>query len=160
MIDWISDSMQKLVAVEQNYLERVPREITAIFLDMLDDNSLKLAASAYWRFREVVTKYFLLKRRELVCFYSKISFKEEVLGLGVFINPNDASEFWTSMEMKWFSHSTGEIISWNTFHVHNIRKGVWGEKFNHFFPLVINPGEDLHSSEHQTMPSATMSSIY
>ena len=78
---------QKFFQVEEkkeegkNYFETLPDPVLAELLEFLDDKTLLRIQFQNKQFKRVVTNFFLLQKRELVCFYTKLSYKDAVLGI-------------------------------------------------------------------------------
>jgi ubiquitin-protein ligase len=72
---------------------------------------------------------YLNERKETICFHSKKSFEEEMLGYGI-----DANFKFGKLKSI---DSPLDLISKSSFE-EGVRMGVWREKFSSFLPLFIN----------------------
>jgi hypothetical protein len=75
---------------------------------------------------------YLNERRETICFHSKMTMEEDVLGYGITLQYNKHTG-----ELQ-YANSPLDIISKSSFYSEKVRKGVWRESFTHFLPLYIN----------------------
>jgi hypothetical protein len=68
---------------------------------------------------------------ELICFHSKNSYKDEILGIGLILkyNPYDKSISYVDSPL--------DTLSYDSFK-EGVRKSVWREEFTHFLPIYIN----------------------
>ena len=69
--------------------------------------------------------------RELLCFHSKDSFGDDILGIGVSLEHKPGGD------ISYIS-TAFDLISHSTFYSAGVRKGVWKEPFTDFLPLYIN----------------------
>src|SRR5689334_6786206 len=83
-----------------NYFERLTHDVLALILDYLDQQSILLASNVCKQFKAVIRKHFLLERRELICFHSKVSFREAVLGVAVHFSKSDVKCHGDIISMK------------------------------------------------------------
>jgi ubiquitin-protein ligase/uncharacterized protein YegL len=67
-----------------------------------------------------------------ICFHSKRSFTEVVLGVPITLEYNSSSGKLDRI------HSTLDLLSWEAYHEDGIRRGVWKEKFTDFLPVWIS----------------------
>eukprot|EP01080_Neovahlkampfia_damariscottae_P003166 gene3166-5482_t len=74
---------------------------------------------------------YLNERRETICFHSKVTFEEDILGYGISIQKSNVG-------IIKFVKSPLDLISKTAFDEDGIRKGVWRESFEYFLPLYIN----------------------
>jgi hypothetical protein len=128
-----------------NYFSQLPDDVVATILELLDHISLLKARNACTQFRRIARKYFLVERKELICFHSKLYYWEDILGIAINIDDKSATSQGISRHSLIFEkliirNNKGDIISWKSFHKDKIRKGLWGNKFNAFLPLMIHPG--------------------
>jgi len=72
-----------------------------------------------------------MERVQLRCFYTKVRADEDVLGYGV------QAEYHADGNLKSVSTEL-DALSSTAFHQRRLRRGVWGEEFTHFLPLVLN----------------------
>jgi len=75
-------------------------------------------------------KYNIVSRREMVCFHSKVSFKEDILGVGI-------SATYHGNGVLRSTKLTLDVMSLTAFN-QGVRRGVWKEEIHHFLPLVID----------------------
>ena len=108
------DEMLHLLSfLNQADLNSVSR--TCHFLQDISDN----ARSRFWI------------QQDLFCFFSRRSFRKETLGLAVNLEHYDNGDLSNVVPMS-------DIISFSSFHLEKVRKGVWNDKFTHWMPLYIN----------------------
>jgi len=71
-------------------------------------------------------------KNDLVCFHSRVTFEEEMLGVGLnleyYPNNGDLSNISPNLD----------LISENAFHFEKIRAGVWRQPFTHWLPLYLS----------------------
>jgi hypothetical protein len=86
--------------------------------------------SKHWQ--QVATDPFLWERKHLVCFHTKKSYEEDVLGIGVKLkfNPKSHKLEYISTELDLMSHTA--------FFKLGVRKTAWQESFTHYVPLYLN----------------------
>lgn len=103
---------------------RAPRAIWPPFADAkeLDKVSKDLAA----------LKAVDLVRNELVCFYTRQTFQEDVLGVGVTFSKNVRTGEIKSIQ------SPLDLVSLRAFMNHDLRLSAANEKFTHWLPLFLN----------------------
>merc|ERR1712157_310044 len=94
-----------------------------------DDLPALIRVCSSWR--DLVVGRGLLERLQVCCFYTKVSPSEDVLGFGVNAEYHDDSNLKTlSTEL--------DVLSLKAFSKFNIRRGVWGDSFQFFLPLVLD----------------------
>lgn len=72
-----------------------------------------------------------MDRVQLRCFYMKTSAEEDVLGFGVNV------EYHQDGNLKALATEL-DALSATAFNSHSLRRGVWGERFTHFLPLILD----------------------
>jgi ubiquitin-protein ligase len=109
----------------------LPSEILLLaFMGVSTDdvpNLMRVCSS--WR--QVVLGRGLLERLQLNCFYTKASASEDVLGFGV------CAEYHADGNLKALSSGL-DVLSLTAFSKFGIRRGVWGDTFEYFLPLVLD----------------------
>ncbi|KAG2386364.1 hypothetical protein C9374_002810 [Naegleria lovaniensis] len=108
----------------------LPQELLIHIFDYLTTIELKTLEKVCQAFRKLVNCRQLSTARELVCFYSKLSFHEDTLGIGLNIRPIKNGKYDLSTSL--------DIIGWKSFHQDGVRTGVWNNEFNFWLPLYIN----------------------
>jgi len=66
----------------------------------------------------------------LVCFHSRASFRDDILGIPVTVDRKNPR----FPELS----SSLDLLCWESYTEDNVRKTVWGEKFSHYLPVWIN----------------------
>jgi len=85
-------------------------------------------------------KYNIVRRREMICFHSKISFKEDILGIGICATYHGDGVLRSTQ-------LTLDVLSLSAFN-QGVRRGVWKEEMHHFLPLVIDPDHGARALPH------------
>jgi len=81
--------------------------------------------------RRLATRSSLVERVQLRCFYMKTSAEEDILGFGVNV------EYHEDGNLKALTTEL-DALSATAFHSHGLRRGVWGESFTHFLPVILD----------------------
>lgn len=68
----------------------------------------------------------------LVCFHTKVDYKEDVLGIPIQFTVNPRTE------QIDYVYSSLDILSRQAYYEDKVRKTVWKEKFTHFLPIYID----------------------
>ena len=139
-IDMIQDSAPKTVSRggrnqysnEMTTLDRIlqlPNELILAILEELDTGSLVAAARASTEIEQLITSSDFIRLQELQCFCLKESFMKQRLGVGVSASfhggPNSVgSEF--------------DLLSFEAFQHHRVRRSVQGIPFQHWLPLPLS----------------------
>ena len=139
-IDMIRDSAPKAVSRgghnrgsnEMATLDRLlqlPNELILAILEELDTGSLVAAARASSEIEQLITSSDFIRLQELQCFCLKESFMKQRLGVGVSASfhggPNSVgSEF--------------DLLSFEAFQHHKVRRSVQGIPFQHWLPLPLS----------------------
>ncbi len=115
-------------------------------LSFLSPSSLHTAALVCHHFhrhiKHAVRRYFT--RTQLVCFHSKLTFREDFLGL-----PLNVEHYDNSGEISYI-HPQLDLLSYSAYNSDNVRRGVWKQTFTHFLPLYfdVKHARDLVFHEH------------
>ncbi|KAJ3134869.1 hypothetical protein HK101_004297, partial [Irineochytrium annulatum] len=128
-------------------------EVWMVIADLLTDQRdvirLKLA---FKPFRRICSGNGILARRNVKCFYLRTPFDpshaDTILGIGVNLT------FKSKLPVDWdrearasipninqvtlAAPSEFDILSYDAFRNHDVRKSIWGVPFTHFLPLAIN----------------------
>merc|ERR1719379_672065 len=81
------------------------------------------------QWRDLISKFNIMERNEMCCFFTKRNHKSATLGIGLHIAQAESgyrAEIKTQMDIL-------SLAAWNV-----TRTGVWGERMTHFLPLVMN----------------------
>jgi hypothetical protein len=98
-----------------------------LIFEHLETEELMLFAEAWNRVGNVITKYDIIRTRELQCFCLKKDYMATKLGVGVgVVKRGFESEF--------------DLLSEEGFQSHRIRRSVQGVDFQHWLPLPISNG--------------------
>ncbi|CAG8537984.1 5311_t:CDS:2, partial [Scutellospora calospora] len=100
-------------------------------LEFLTDQDIFLLSKAYPRISTLVSYFNIMLRRQLVCYYLRKNFTESVLGIGVRAG-------YGSVEKRELIIEEFDLFSYEAFKDHNLRVGIWGNKFTHFLPIALN----------------------
>lgn len=119
-------------AVTDCPISKLPDEVLAILCEFIEDEALVNFSRAWNKIggpNGLVSRFNLVRNRELQCFVLKKSFKETMLGVGVRIDSRGrtgtiASEF--------------DLVSWEAFSMHHIRTSVHGISSPFWMPLPIS----------------------
>lgn len=136
------DEMAILVSLPEQPIQdecrilRIPMEIQLHILEYLQSRKdIISAVKACSSFASIIREYALLERLEsVICFYSKRTMDEDILGVGVTPEyyPHDTSKVKAI-------HTSLDILSLGAFSNDHVRLSVWKKPFNAFLPLVLSP---------------------
>ncbi len=117
------------------WLLELPAESLLHILQYLQHrNDLLAAANASAALGVIVREYCLLERRQsVICFHSKRTHEEDVLGVGISLE-----HFPGQARIKAINTSL-DVLSLRAFTQDRVRLSVWKEPFDLFLPLVIGP---------------------
>jgi ubiquitin-protein ligase len=91
------------------------------------------SVSKHWRhYAQEACRFFDLQRDGCICFHTKMTFRESILGVGINLHFNPYSKAVSYVD------SPLDIISFHAYKELGIRKGVWREKFKYWLPLFID----------------------
>ncbi|KAF8861791.1 hypothetical protein BDZ45DRAFT_773495 [Acephala macrosclerotiorum] len=135
---------------------KLPNEIILMICERLETEDLVMFAKAWAKVGPVITQYDIFRTRELQCFCFKKDYMSTKLGVGVSIKKQGRigtieSEF--------------DLLSWEGFHNHRIRRSVQGVTFTNFVPLPISHGHwrkvkgDVNTLLKQISDAATMGPV-
>lgn len=110
---------------QKRHLADLPNELLISFTDVMDDETLFLAASAWTGFSKLLQSHNLIQVREMQCFTLKEGFKECRLGVGV-------SAYGRKLQSEF------DYISKDAFQKLNVRTSVQGLPFGHWLPLPFS----------------------
>ena len=121
-------------------LTALPVEVLLLVCDLLDEESLLLAAKAWNGFGRVMRRYNILHVREMQCFTLKKGFNETTLGVGVHVQGKEIqSEF--------------DLISREAFYNLGVRRSVQGLHFEYWLPLPISQMHWAHRAKQNVLES-------
>ncbi|KAJ1534533.1 hypothetical protein HK096_003770 [Nowakowskiella sp. JEL0078] len=131
----VKNNREITIAAYKN-LFKIPVEIWLQIANHLSSAIIIHAATALPVFRDVLTRFNILTRRELNCFFSKATFLEDVLGFGVHVQEEGSQKFLLS---------EFEFLSNTSFNQHRVRRSVWKKPFEFFIPFAICNSHFLRS---------------
>ncbi|XP_002960943.2 uncharacterized protein LOC9641780 [Selaginella moellendorffii] len=113
-----------------NLFERLDADCCLEIVDRLSDQDAIRLTRVYSGVKELINSENLLLRRQLVCFFLRKTFKESdtVLGIGVSCPAGGGKPFVAAVD----------LLSYEAFKSHGVRKGITGEDFDYFLPLVLD----------------------
>eukprot|EP01119_Soliformovum_irregulare_P010323 TRINITY_DN2538_c1_g1_i2.p1 TRINITY_DN2538_c1_g1~~TRINITY_DN2538_c1_g1_i2.p1 ORF type:complete len:1193 (-),score=425.36 TRINITY_DN2538_c1_g1_i2:218-3796(-) len=114
------------------FLLQLPQEIIIEIYDYLthiDDVSSMYRTCV--KLRDIGWKYSVWTRRELNCYFSKRSFHEDIMGIGLSVQRHK------DKKLKTLS-SPLDLISRTAFLEDEVRKSAWREPFDYWLPLPIS----------------------
>jgi len=112
-------------AAEDNFLWRV------VFSRQFPGSKIKENNVANWKYRFVLESEQIFQ--SLVCYHTKASFNETVLGIPLIYTINPKKQ--TIDYIKTWPNS---LLSREAYHNLRIRKTLWKESFTHWLPIYIN----------------------
>ena len=109
----------------------LPNEVLLLVAENLETEDLMAFAEAWTRIGHVMTKYDVIRTRELQCFCLKKNYLEVKLGVGVeVVHHGRLGSF----------ESEFDLLSQQGYSTHNIRRSVHGVPFRFWLPLPISRG--------------------
>jgi hypothetical protein len=134
----------------------LPNEIILLVAENLEIEDLMAFAEAWSRVGHVITKYDIIRTRELQCFCLKKDYLAVKLGVGVaVVYQGRIGSF----------ESEFDLLSQEGYSTHHIRRSVQGVPFEHWLPLPISRGhynkikDDVHMSLSSLSSSAKLGSV-
>ncbi|TVY44166.1 Ubiquitin-conjugating enzyme E2-17 kDa [Lachnellula occidentalis] len=112
---------------------QIPDEIILMFCETLETEDLMALAEAWDRVGGVMTKYDVIRTRELQCFCLKKDYAARDIKLGVGVSI-------TKRGRLGFFESEFDLLSQEGYEIHRIRSSVQGVAFQHWLPLPISYG--------------------
>jgi len=109
----------------------LPRELLLSAMMGVDADDVPALIRVCSSWQQLVKSRGLLERLQICCFYSKVSAWQDVLGFGV------SAEYHDDGNLKALSTEL-DVLSLTAFSKFNLRRGVWGEDFEYFLPLVLD----------------------
>jgi hypothetical protein len=109
----------------------LPNEILLLICENLETEDLMGFAEAWERVGRVMTKYDVIRTRELQCFCLKKDYVAVKLGVGVAVTQRGK---FGSLESEF------DLLSQEGYQAHHIRRSVHGVPFQHWLPLPISRG--------------------
>ena len=110
--------------------DRLPDETLLAILKYLEPRDLAAAAKTNRALCAAICRYNVWERREALCFHSKATMDEEVLGLGFSIEHHGRSADIKSI------HAELDLLSQSAYDS-GVRRGVWQERFDRWVPLWL-----------------------
>jgi len=126
----------KKIAKESNVkktkipLDALPEEVLINILSYLQHIDCVRAAGASNVLKNVSTSPQILIGREMLCFHSKVSYQEDILGVGINMD-------YTPLKVLQSITTPMDLVSQSAFQS-GLRKGVWNHPFKYWIPLYIN----------------------
>ncbi|QSZ31506.1 hypothetical protein DSL72_001073 [Monilinia vaccinii-corymbosi] len=109
---------------------RLPDELMLLICEELKTEELILFARAWSRVSRMIADYDLIRTRELICFLTKQDYKTTQLGVGVCVDVKDKRQGTFSSEF--------DLISYEAYWDHRVRRSVQGIRFRYWLPLPIS----------------------
>lgn len=145
---------KKLIGVHvpaiSRQLDSLPDELLLLICNELDSEELSIFARAWDRIggeKGVVTRFDLIRTRELQCFCLKRSFSDRGVQLGVGVNVVQRGRQGTL-------ESEFDLLSLQAYTDFGIRRSVQGLRFQYWLPLPISP-RHYRSVKDEVQVSAT-----
>ncbi|CZR63215.1 uncharacterized protein PAC_13112 [Phialocephala subalpina] len=135
---------------------KLPNEIILLICERLETEDLVMFAKAWAKVGPVISQYDVFRTRELQCFCFKKDYMSTKLGVGINIEKRGRigtieSEF--------------DLLSWEGFQNHRIRRSVQGVSFTNWLPLPISHGHwrrvkgDVNTFLRQISDAATIGPV-
>ncbi|TVY85586.1 hypothetical protein LSUE1_G000100 [Lachnellula suecica] len=112
---------------------KIPDEILLMICDYLETEDLMVFAEAWNRIGVVMTKFDVIRTRELQCFCLKKDYTVSNIKLGVGVSISQTGRLGTF-------ESEFDLLSQEGFGTHGIRRSVQGVPFQRWLPLPISYG--------------------
>ncbi|KNC49360.1 ubiquitin carrier protein [Thecamonas trahens ATCC 50062] len=109
----------------------LPAELIVAILCKVDRASLVRLAVCSRRTSAFINDFGLLARSDLVCFHTKLTVAEDVMGIPLAVARHRSGAI---REIT----STLDVISWTAFSEDGLRTSAWGGHFQYFLPLAID----------------------
>lgn len=109
----------------------MPNEVLLLICETLETEDLMAFAEAWTRVGRVVTRYDVIRTRELQCFCLKKDYRSVKLGVGVAVTRRGRIG---SFESEF------DLLSREGYNTHKIRRSVHGVPFDFWLPLPISRG--------------------
>jgi ubiquitin-protein ligase len=109
----------------------LPRDLLLQALMGLDADDVPALTRVCSGWRQLVVDRSLLERMQVCCFFTKATPWQDVLGFGV------TAEYHADGNLKSLA-SELDVLSLTAFSKFSVRRGVWGEDFAYFLPLVLD----------------------
>ncbi|KAL0478740.1 hypothetical protein AKO1_002067 [Acrasis kona] len=111
-------------------LHVLPNEVLLHIFEYLDVVELNRVSKVSIKFQSTSNSPMLRYSNEMQCFHSKISFKEDMLGVGINME-------YTPMKILQSITTPMDLVSKSAYQ-QGLRQGVWKEKFKYWIPIYIN----------------------
>jgi len=113
-------------------INQLPEEILLRIFQFLRKADLRACQKVCRLWERISSDITFWERVELICFHTKISFEEDILGIGVTLqmNPRTKKIQYVNAEL--------DLISKIAFFDLGIKTSVWKEPLSHWLPLYIN----------------------
>ncbi|KAF4637880.1 hypothetical protein G7Y89_g223 [Cudoniella acicularis] len=121
----------EMEVVSQIREARLPDEILLLICEKLETEDLMAFAEAWWKIGSIMTRYDVIRTRELQCFCFKKDYMWTKLGVGITL---------TSGARKGFFESEFDLLSKDAFETYGVSRSVLGVEFEHWLPLPISRG--------------------
>jgi ubiquitin-protein ligase len=110
---------------------KLPNEILLMICKNLETEDLMVFAEAWEAVGHVMTEFDVIRTRELQCFCLKKDYKVVKLGVGVSVVQRGR---FGSFESEF------DLVSYEGYQTHRIRRSIFGSPFQHWIPLPISRG--------------------
>lgn len=123
------------------YLSKLDTDCWLSILDKLSDQDMHSLARAWAPVKQLQQN--LLIRRQLVCFYLRKTHLESVLGIGLRVSDEVRSTAQGRPHSGFVGRAASirmlDLLSLEAYTEHGVRTGIYGEEFNVFLPIAIDP---------------------
>jgi ubiquitin-protein ligase len=123
------------------YLAKLDTDCWLSILDKLSDQDMHSLARAWSPVKQLQQN--LLIRRQLVCFYLRKTHMESVLGIGLRVSDEVRSTAQGRPRSGFVGRAATirmlDLLSLEAYMEHGVRTGIYGEHFNVFLPIAIDP---------------------
>lgn len=142
---------KKKVPKITNIDEKLPKEMLVEVLDFLEKKDLVRVEKVSENWKSLAQEPYLNERKETICFHSKASFEEDVLGVGIkiFVNPRT--------KLLQYVASPLDLLSYTAYSKEGVRMSVWRDRFTHFLPLYIN---EVHGKKSLPLAEKCLSKLF
>eukprot|EP00897_Mesotaenium_endlicherianum_P003531 jgi/Mesen1/3205/ME000185S02345 len=145
-------------------LSTLPDDCLVAVLERLDAKALVGVVRASARVAAVARERGVWLRRQLLCFTTKLSYAEDILGIGLSLelrpasNRPQVSTLFSKQPPPHLKRLQGlssdlTLVSREAYFEHHVRKGVWNAPFDRWLPLLL---DEAHASRALLYLEATL----